>query len=110
MSKPPDRVRLALEPVIVLIKNKAVKPEWKDVQAEVKKETFKQTVLEFNKDMISTKVKDFVKKNYIETPEFDLDAINKASQAAGPLAKWVKSIIEYADIFLKIEPLRFEVQ
>lgn len=34
----------------------------------------------------------------------------KASKAAGPLAIWVKSIIMYADIFLKIEPLRNEVK
>jgi len=33
----------------------------------------------------------------------------RASKAAGPLAIWVKSIVEYADIFLKIEPLRLEV-
>ena len=39
-----------------------------------------------------------------------MDAINKASKAAGPLATWVKSIVEYADIFLKIEPLRNEVK
>jgi len=39
-----------------------------------------------------------------------VDAINKASKAAGPLATWVKSIVEYADIFLKIEPLRNEVK
>ena len=40
-SKPPDKVRIAMEPVIALIKNKAAKPEWKDIQAEVKKDTFK---------------------------------------------------------------------
>lgn len=33
----------------------------------------------------------------------------RASKAAGPLAIWVKSIVEYADIYLKIEPLRNEV-
>jgi len=41
--------------------------------------------------------------------KFDIDKINRASKAAGPLAVWVKSIVEYADIFLKIEPLRNEV-
>jgi dynein heavy chain 1 len=32
-----------------------------------------------------------------------------ASKMAGPLALWVKSIVAYADIFLKIEPLRNEL-
>jgi len=43
-------------------------------------------------------------------PAFDTAAIMKASKAAGPLAIWVKSIVQYADIFLKIEPLRNEVK
>lgn len=33
----------------------------------------------------------------------------KASQAAGPLAKWLRSIIEYADIYLNIAPMREEL-
>lgn len=34
----------------------------------------------------------------------------KASQAAGPLAKWLRSIIEYADIYLNIAPMREELE
>lgn len=30
-AKPPEKVRLAMEPVIALLKNKAAKPEWKDI-------------------------------------------------------------------------------
>lgn len=56
-AQPPPKVRIALEPVICLIKNKPAKPEWRDVQAEVKKDGFKQTVLDFNKDNISAKTK-----------------------------------------------------
>lgn len=109
-SQPPPKVRLALEPVIALIKNLKVKPEWKDVLAEVKKDTFKQTVLDFNKDNITAKCKEFIQKTYLDDPAYDVDAIFKASRAAGPLANWVKSIIMYADIYLKIEPLRNEVK
>ncbi len=76
----------------------------------MKKDTFKQTVLDFNKDNITSKTKEFIQKNYLQDPTFDVEAIFKASKAAGPLAIWVKSIIEYADIFLKIEPLRNEVK
>lgn len=46
----------------------------------------------------------------MQDPNFDIEAINRASRAAGPLATWVKSIVEYAEIFLKIEPLRNEVK
>jgi len=33
----------------------------------------------------------------------------RASQAAGPLAKWVSSLLEYAEIFDSITPLREEL-
>jgi len=35
--------------------------------------------------------------------------IQKASKAAGPLALWVKSIVEYSEIFHSITPLRNEL-
>jgi dynein heavy chain 1 len=46
----------------------------------------------------------------LNTPEWVIENVYKASKAAGPMAEWVKSIIDYADIFLKIEPLRKEVE
>ena len=42
--------------------------------------------------------------------EYDIERFYTASKAAGPLADWMKSIIEYADIFERIAPLRAEVQ
>lgn len=57
---PPDKVKIAMEPVIALLKNQPKKPDWKDVQAEVKKDTFKTSVLEFDKDGISAKCKEFI--------------------------------------------------
>jgi dynein heavy chain 1 len=39
-----------------------------------------------------------------------VEKIFKASRAAGPLALWVQSIVEYADIFERIQPLRNEVE
>ena len=45
----------------------------------------------------------------LKTDEFNIDKIFRASKAAGPLGMWVKSIIEYSDIFDRIQPLRDEV-
>lgn len=39
-----------------------------------------------------------------------MEKIFKASKAAGPLALWVQSLVEYADIFERIQPLRNEVE
>lgn len=85
-------------------------PDWKSIQAELKKPTFKNSVLEFNKDRISAKCKKFIFETYLKNEaDYDIDNFYKASKAAGPLAKWLKSIIEYAEIFDQIAPLRKEV-
>ena len=44
-------------------------------------------VMNFDKDTIRAPVKRFIKVNYLDKKEeFKIDAINKASRAAGPLA------------------------
>lgn len=109
-GKPPENVRIALEPVIALILSMTSKPDWKTIQEELKKPTFKTSVIEFNKDKITKKCKAFIFNTFLQNEaDYDIDAFYKASKAAGPLAKWLKSIIEYADIFEKITPLRKEV-
>lgn len=66
--------------------------------------------MNFDKNMIRGPVKKFIKVNYLDKKEeFKVDAIYKASKAAGPLAQWVQSLVEYAEIFEKIQPLRNEV-
>lgn len=45
-------------------------------------------------------MKKFIFETYLKNEaDYDIDAFYKASKAAGPLAKWLKSIIEYAEIF-----------
>lgn len=110
LAKPPDNVRKALEPVIALISGQPVKHEWNDIKAWLRKDNFKELVMGFNKDNINPKVKAFIKKNYLEKKEeFDIEKIKFASKAAGPLAMWVSSLVDYAEIFDSITPLRNEV-
>jgi dynein heavy chain 1 len=110
MLKPPDKVRCAVEAVCILILGLSAKPDWKECRGYIAKTDFIPTVLNFDKDSVSEKTKKFINTNYLQNSEtWNLDAIFKASKAAGPLAKWVQSLIEYADIFLKIEPLRKEL-
>jgi len=110
MQRPPDKVRVALEPVVILISKVAKKPEWAEVKTFIKKEDFIPSVVNFDKNDIPDKVKTFIYKNYIDdTVNFNTDAIMKASKAAGPLAKWVESIVKYSTVFHSIAPLRAEL-
>jgi dynein heavy chain 1 len=111
LASPPANVKLALEPVVALISMTPKKPEWAEIKQWLRKDNFIHQVMHFDKDTITSQVKKFIQTNYLnKKEEFVIEKIFKASRAAGPLALWVQSIIEYADIFEKIEPLRKEVQ
>ncbi len=50
------------------------KPDWKLIKDELKKETFKNSVLEFNKDAIGVKVKAFIYNTYLKNEaDYDID-------------------------------------
>ena len=67
--------------------------------------------MSFDKNDITPEVKKFVMTKYLkDAVKFDPVKINKASKAAGPLAMWVKSIVEYSEIFHSIAPLRKELK
>ena len=104
MGNPPANVRLALEPVIAMISGKAAKAEWNEIKTVwLRKDNFITLVMNFDKDMIKPNVKQFIKKNYLDKKdEFVIENIFRASKAAGPLAMWVSSLIDYADIFERI--------
>lgn len=107
---PPVNVRLALEPVVALISDRAVKCEWTEIKEWLRKDDFIQRVMNYNINTLSPKVKAFIRKNYLDNKaEFDIEKIKKASKAAGPLGMWVQSLLDYADIFDSITPLRNEV-
>ena len=64
----------------------------------------------FDKNDIPNNVKAFIMNSYLKDEStFDPAKIMKASKAAGPLALWVKSIVEYSSIYHSIAPLRDEL-
>ena len=84
-----------------------MKADWKDIKNHLRQDGFIQSIMDFDRNAISVPVKTFVVNNYLkDTTTFNVEKIQKASSAAGPLALWVKSIIEYSEIFHKIAPLR----
>ena len=99
-ANPPAAVKLALEPVIALILGLAKTPDWNVIKTEVKKPNFKESILAFKKENISVKTAKFIQNTYLkDETTYDLKKFMNASSAAGPLAKWLKSIIEFAEIY-----------
>lgn len=54
-------------------------------------------------------MKAYVLAEFLNTPEFEIDSITRASSAAGALASWAKSQLSYADILTKVTPMRNEI-
>jgi len=107
MGNPPAQVKYAIEAVVTLISNQAKKPDWNECKQYIKNDKFIQNVMNFDKDSVHPSVKKHIVNNYLnKKDEWDTQKIMRASRAAGPLAIWVQSLIEYADIFDKIQPLR----
>lgn len=84
-------------------KNKPV--EWATIRGFMQNNFIKQ-VVELKADDIPQKVKTYVLNEFLNTPEFDIEAITRASSAAGALASWAKSQLSYADILTKVTPMR----
>lgn len=108
-ANPPAKVVLAMKPVYFMItktlpaKGKSV--EWSAIRALMQNNFIRQ-VIDLKADDIPEKVKSYVLNEFLNTPDFDIDSITKASSAAGALASWAKSQLSYADILTKVTPMR----
>lgn len=110
MSNPPALVRTAIEAVAILIINEGDKSvTWEDARKIVKNQDFLNKVLYFDKKSLNAQTSSYIKKR-IANSDWDVERINKASRAAGPLAKWVESVITFINISETVQPLENEIQ
>eukprot|EP01054_Gregarina_sp_Poly1_P003174 Gregarina_sp_Poly_1__3173@NODE_18_length_21885_cov_39_980383_g16_i0_p1_GENE_NODE_18_length_21885_cov_39_980383_g16_i0NODE_18_length_21885_cov_39_980383_g16_i0_p1_ORF_typecomplete_len4767_score865_14AAA_6/PF12774_7/1_5e149AAA_6/PF12774_7/8_3e02AAA_6/PF12774_7/9_7DHC_N2/PF08393_13/4_2e02DHC_N2/PF08393_13/9_6e02DHC_N2/PF08393_13/4_6e02DHC_N2/PF08393_13/2_6e02DHC_N2/PF08393_13/1_9e118AAA_8/PF12780_7/2_6e03AAA_8/PF12780_7/5_6e02AAA_8/PF12780_7/7_5AAA_8/PF12780_7/2_2e91DHC_N1/PF08385_12/1_1e85DHC_N1/P len=113
MQSPPSLVKLCCEAVIVLLSNSGEKGvSWEDVRKAMRQD-FIQKILTFDptkKEALSSATVRQIKTKYLGNPEWNYERIDKASKAAGPLSKWAASSISYAEIILKVDPLREEIE
>ena len=86
-----------------------VAPSWPEIKQELRKEEFIPNVISFDKDAVRNEIKKFILDKYLKTADWNLDKIQYSSKAAYPLAKWVQSLLFYAELAEKIQPMRDEV-
>ena len=110
MPNPPKMARYTIEAVLCLMNGLTKTPDWNECKKSLREDGFIQRVMSFDKDSVKPSVRKMILTKYLNDNDWNIDAIFRASKAAGPLAKWVQSLIEYVDIFERITPLRDEVQ
>lgn len=109
LAKPPDLVKLTMEAVVCIVSNSAKPMEWADIRQFMRREDFIPNIINFETSSLSVSIVKRINKNYLNHKDWDIERIDRASKAAGPLAKWVNSQVSYADILERVDPLRQEV-
>lgn len=75
----------------------------------MKGQDFINKVLYLDKKAVKPQTSSQIKKR-INNNDWDVERINKASRAAGPLAKWVESVITFLNILETVQPLEKEIE
>ncbi|KAJ1610659.1 dynein heavy chain [Cryptosporidium canis] len=110
MANPPGLVKKTIDAVSILLTNNSSKPQaWEESRKLLKSSDFITRVLNFDSSTITSKTMQRLQKEYLESPEWDTEKINRASHAAGPLSSWVSSILQYSIISEKVQPLKVEI-
>ncbi|CAG8531180.1 10166_t:CDS:10, partial [Acaulospora colombiana] len=108
MANPPEPVKMAMSSVCVLLGHPA--DTWRMVQAIIKKDDFITSIVQFDTDARMTKpMREKMKNDYLNKPQYNYELVNRASKACGPLVKWVIAQVQYSEILDRVGPLRNEV-
>ncbi|PHJ17985.1 dynein heavy chain [Cystoisospora suis] len=111
MANPPAMAKIAVEAVAVLITDAGDKPlTWEDARKVLKNQDFIKQVVNFDCSGVSQTTRRRIQTKFINGGEWDLEKINRASKAAGPLAKWVESSVAFVTISEQVDPLQKEIE
>jgi len=107
-SNPPELVKVTMEAVCVALGEKGT-PTWDVCRKLMRQDGFIASIVNFDTELLTDKVRIKLKKNYLSNPDFKFETVNRSSKACGPLAKWLSAQCYYAEILDKVQPLRDQV-
>ncbi|XP_025836128.1 dynein heavy chain 2, axonemal-like [Agrilus planipennis] len=99
-TKPPEKVKLVMEAVMIL---KQVDTSWEEAKRQLGDQYFLQGLREFDKNNISDKTMKKIHQ-YTTNPEFVPDKVGIVSVAAKSLCMWVIAIEKYAKVWRVVRP------
>ncbi|ODV86297.1 hypothetical protein CANARDRAFT_211710 [[Candida] arabinofermentans NRRL YB-2248] len=109
MQNPPEAVKMTLESVCILLGYNV--KSWRDVQMIIRRDDFIANIVSYDSEIHLTKeIADFMEEEYLSRPNYNYEAVNRASKACGPLVLWAQAQLRYAAIVERIDPLRQEVE
>ncbi|XP_063358685.1 dynein axonemal heavy chain 2 isoform X1 [Cydia amplana] len=99
-AKPPQKVEMVLEAVLILLQKE---PTWAEAKRQLGDQYFLDRLRDFDKDNISDKT---LKKigTYTIKPDFDPEIVGTVSAAAKSLCLWVRAIEKYGKVYKIVKP------
>lgn len=108
MTNPPAPVKLTMESVCILLGHQI--DGWKSVQSLIRRDDFIASVVHLDTAAaVPRALRERLRREYLQRPEYNYETIHHASTACGPLARWVLAQVHYADILERVAPLRGQV-
>jgi len=107
VNNPIKAVHMALECTLIYLGYKQF--EWSVAQKALADMKFLDKLKTYDKDAVPDNILQKV-RNLTKKPDFNIERMTKASKAAGGLAKWCKSIREYAESLIVVRPLQAKQQ
>jgi dynein heavy chain 1 len=88
MANPPEAVKLAMESVCTVLGHRI--ESWKTVQGIIRRDDFIASIVHFDTTrQMTPALRNRLTRDYLSRPGYNFEAVNRASQACGPLVKWV---------------------
>jgi dynein heavy chain 1 len=86
LPNPPAAVRTTLEAVSLMLGEKTV-PDWAKIRKLMMDTNFIPSIVQFDSTKIGAKTRQVLKEQYFSDPNFNFEAVNRASKACGPMIK-----------------------
>uniref|UniRef100_A0A182Q0S0 Dynein heavy chain coiled coil stalk domain-containing protein n=1 Tax=Anopheles farauti TaxID=69004 RepID=A0A182Q0S0_9DIPT len=99
-SRPPTRVELVMEAVMILL---GKEPTWTESKRQLGEQKFLDTLKSFDRNNISERTLKII-GGYVRNPELDPEKVGTVSKAAKSLMLWVGAIENYGNVFKYVGP------
>ncbi|EAY22062.1 Dynein heavy chain family protein [Trichomonas vaginalis G3] len=107
LASPPEVIKNILTAVLMLLGMNA--SNWTLIKKEISGDSFIRTILDFQLEKVTPSIGKKI-EHFLTVNGLDYDKAMRASQACGPLFKWLSANIRYVSILESTEPLRQKVE
>ncbi|KAJ1472380.1 P-loop containing dynein motor region D4-domain-containing protein, partial [Baffinella frigidus] len=109
LKLPPEPIRDVLEGVLRLMNNQDT--SWISMKKFLSQTSVIQDILTFDAKVVTPEIREAVRKLMTnKAASFQAENIQRVSQAAAPMAAWVKAQMQYSLVLEKIRPLTSELE